>query len=183
MHSRHCRSSRSSFRPFATHSRKNRAPATDSRRCAQVLRFSLRGFRSGDLASLLLRLAFGLAGAIPLALPPVETSAVHTQSSGQLADVITELHPPDSPLLKFLGVPQLLRHTHSPFAEKCRTPLCLNLGAQSRNHCYKFDYSGIFDRREIGCKWLILMVGGRGFEPPTPGPEPDARRFWRLLKL
>ena len=33
--------------------------------------------------------------------------------------------------------------------------------------CYKFDYSGFFDRRQNVCKLLIILVGAEGFEPPT----------------
>ena len=33
---------------------------------------------------------------------------------------------------------------------------------------YKIVYIGILDDPGNGCKLLILMVGERGFEPPTP---------------
>ena len=33
---------------------------------------------------------------------------------------------------------------------------------------YKIDYIGIFCDPVSGCKLLILLVGERGFEPPTP---------------
>jgi hypothetical protein len=62
---------------------------------------------------------------------------VHTQFTGQRAYVIAQFHPPDGALLKFLRVPLLLRHRRSPFNEKCRSPLCLNLGAQSSGDRYK----------------------------------------------
>ena len=33
---------------------------------------------------------------------------------------------------------------------------------------YKIDYSGILGYPNNGCKLLKIMVGERGFEPPTP---------------
>jgi hypothetical protein len=39
---------------------------------------------------------------------------------------------------------------------------------------YKIDYSAVDEKPEALPKCLKRMVGERGFEPPTPGPEPDS---------
>jgi hypothetical protein len=44
---------------------------------------------------------------------------------------------------------------------------------------YKIVYSGFLNRGKNTCKLLILLVGERGFEPPTPWSR---TRFRGLLK-
>jgi hypothetical protein len=78
---------------------------------------------------------------------------MYTQFARQLADVIAQLHPPDSPLLKFLRVPLLLRHRRSPFNEKCRTPICLSLGVQSSFDRYKIVYIGFSNREKAAVSY------------------------------
>jgi hypothetical protein len=80
--------------------------------------------------------------------PSVETGPVYTQSAAQLADVVAQLHPPYRAFLKFLRVPPLLRHRRSPSNEKCRTPICLSLGAQSSGDRYKIIYADVAEKAD-----------------------------------
>jgi hypothetical protein len=38
---------------------------------------------------------------------------------------------------------------------------------------YNFDTTDLDGKPEVQFKRLKKLVGERGFEPPTPGPEPD----------
>ena len=45
---------------------------------------------------------------------------------------------------------------------------------------YNFDYSGVDGKPELLLECLKILVGERGFEPPTPWSR---TRFTRLLKI
>ena len=67
------------------------------------------------------------------------------------------------------GLPHAMRNSLSI----SRAASLSSLSKQQRNDAegvtvYKIDYSGIFGDIGRGCTLLIVMVGERGFEPPTP---------------
>ena len=64
-------------------------------------------------------------------------------------------------------LPVQISHSKTPLS-LAGWPVFCSDGVLARDDCYKFDYSGLFERRQNGCKLLILLVGERGFEPPTP---------------
>ena len=49
--------------------------------------------------------------------------------------------------------------------------------------CYKFDYSRFFGEPKDGCKLLILLVGERGFEPPTPWSRTRSQCLLELAEI
>ena len=42
---------------------------------------------------------------------------------------------------------------------------------------YKIDYTAVDEKTECVRKVLKGLVGERGFEPQTPGPEPDSKGY------
>ncbi len=54
-----------------------------------------------------------------LALPSIKTAPVHTQITRKLADVLAQLHSPDSPLPELLRKSLRISRRPAPFKEKC----------------------------------------------------------------
>ncbi len=67
------------------------------------------------------------------------------------------------------AVYRALRHTFLPSRELAR--VCIPGELEGLN-VYKIDYTTVDVNPEFHFKYLKGLVGERGFEPPTPGPEP-----------